>query len=106
RAAPELLVLEQRAGIKPAEHDAADIGERIPADGNRTDRDRDRIEHREFDEEGKHQAGLDKVAFVESEQPLPMPLGGVTMIDGTFREGEAVMRAGIDLDLVLRTLHA
>src|SRR5262245_5237058 len=35
-----------------------------------------------------------------------MPFGSVAVIDRTFREGKAVMGAGIDLDLVVRSLHA
>ena len=34
-----------------------------------------------------------------------MPLGGVAIVDWALREGEAVMGAGIDLDLVVRSLH-
>src|SRR6478609_5891426 len=47
-----------------------------------------------------------KVAAIERQQPLPVPLGGVAVVDRPLREGEAVMRAGIDLDLVFRSLHA
>ena len=36
-AAPQLLRADQRARIEPAEQDADDIGERIPADGERPD---------------------------------------------------------------------
>ena len=51
RPAPQPFVLDQRAGVDPPEHDAADIGERIPADRDRADRDRDGIEYRKRDEE-------------------------------------------------------
>ena len=55
RPAPQPLVLDQRARVDPAQHDAADIGQRIPADRDRPDRDRDRIEHRKGDGEEGHQ---------------------------------------------------
>ncbi len=42
--APQALVADQRARIEPAEQDADDIGQRIPADLERTDRDQHRIE--------------------------------------------------------------
>ena len=51
RPAPQPLVLDQRAGVDPAQHDAADIGQRIPADRDRPDRDGDRVEHRKGDGE-------------------------------------------------------
>src|SRR5690349_7625073 len=44
-----------------------------------------------------------EVAAIERQQPLPVPLGGIAVVDRTFREGKAVMGAGIDLDLVLRS---
>ncbi|MGY4379817.1 hypothetical protein ACVWZ3_007456 [Bradyrhizobium sp. i1.3.6] len=55
-AAPQALFLQQRARIEPAEHDAADIGQRIPADRERTDLDRDRLEGGKVDEQKGHQA--------------------------------------------------
>ena len=36
-AAPQRFVADQRAGIEPAEQNADDIGERVPADRERTD---------------------------------------------------------------------
>ncbi len=39
----------------PADHDAGDVGQRIPADGDRTDLDQHRVDHREGDGE-EHQA--------------------------------------------------
>ena len=51
RSAPGPLGFQDAARINPAEQDAADIGERIPADRKRPDRDRDRIEGRERDRE-------------------------------------------------------
>src|SRR5258705_8609243 len=42
---------------------------------------------------------LREIAAVEREQPLPVPLGGVAVVDRALGEGKAVMRAGIDLDL-------
>src|ERR1700741_2822195 len=47
-----------------------------------------------------------EVAPVEREQPLPMPLRGVAVVDRALREGKAVMGGGIDLDLVACSLHA
>src|SRR5262245_43831767 len=47
-----------------------------------------------------------EVAVIEREQPLPVAFGGVAVIDRALGEGKAVMRAGIDLDLVARSLHA
>ena len=35
-----------------------------------------------------------------------MPFGGIAVVDRTLREGKTVMGAGIDLDLVVRSLHA
>src|ERR1700722_18542701 len=55
RAAPELFILDQRAGIEPPQHDAADIGQRIPADRDRSDRNGDRIEDGKGDGEKGHQ---------------------------------------------------
>src|SRR6267154_6416526 len=40
-----------------------------------------------------------KVATLEREQPLPMPLGGVAIVNRPLRKREAVMGAGIKLDL-------
>ena len=48
----------------------------------------------------------DEVAAIERQQPLPVPLRSVAIIDRSFREGEAVVGAGIYLDLVVRSLHA
>src|ERR1700716_3853527 len=48
---------------------------------------------------------LPEIAAVECEQPLPVPLGGVAVVDRAFWKGKAVMRAGIDFDLVARALH-
>src|SRR5436305_11491275 len=55
RAAPQRLVLDQRARIEPSQHDPADIGQRIPTDRNRPDGDGDGIEYRESDRENGHQ---------------------------------------------------
>src|SRR3954452_15974282 len=49
---------------------------------------------------------LAEIAAVQREQPLPMPLGGVAVVDRALRKGKTVMRAGIDLDLGVRALHA
>ena len=35
-----------------------------------------------------------------------MPFGGIAVVDRTLRESKAVMGAGVDLDLVVRSLHA
>src|SRR5882757_11451522 len=48
----------------------------------------------------------DEVAAIERQQPFPMPLGGVAVVDRALREGEAVMGAGIEFDLVFGPLHA
>ena len=56
RAAPQIFVLDQRPRVEPAEHDAADIGQRIPADRDRSDRNGDRIEYRKRDGEKGHLA--------------------------------------------------
>src|SRR4051794_10066521 len=47
-----------------------------------------------------------QVAAIERQEPLPMPLGGITMIDRPFRKREAMMGAGIDFDLRVGTLHS
>src|SRR6267154_5380956 len=46
-----------------------------------------------------------KVATIEREQPFPMPLGGVAIVNRPLRKREAVMGAGIDLDLGIGALH-
>ena len=46
-AAPEPLVRDKAARIAPAEQDADEIGEPVPADRERADLDRDRIDRRE-----------------------------------------------------------
>ena len=56
RPAPQLFVLDQRARVNPAQHDAADIGQRIPPDRDRPDRNGDGIENRKCDGENGHQA--------------------------------------------------
>lgn len=56
RSAPQALVLQERARIEPAEHDAADIGQRIPADREWTDLDRDRLEGGKVDQQKGHRA--------------------------------------------------
>ena len=48
----------------------------------------------------------DKVAAIERQQPFPVPLGGVAVVDRPFRKREAVMGAGIDLDLGVGAFHA
>src|SRR4051794_20673914 len=40
-----------------------------------------------------------EVAAIQRQQPFPMPLGGVAIVNRPLREREAVMGAGIDLDL-------
>ena len=42
-----------------------------------------------------------EVAAVERQQPFPVPLGGVAIVNRPLREGETVMCAGIDLHLGL-----
>ena len=44
RPAPVALVADQGAGVEPAEQDAENIGERVPADRERADRDQHRID--------------------------------------------------------------
>src|ERR1700730_15410088 len=39
------------------------------------------------------------MAAMEPQQPFPMPLGRVTIVNRPLRKREAVMGAGIDLDL-------
>ncbi len=41
---PDRLVADQRLGVPPAEEDADDIGQRIPADGERPDLDQHRVD--------------------------------------------------------------
>src|SRR5882757_194419 len=48
----------------------------------------------------------DEVAAIECQQPFPMPLGGVAVVDRALWEREAVMGAGIEFDLVFGSLHA
>ena len=55
RAAPVSFVGDDGAGIEPAEQDAADIGERIPADREGPDGHQHGIEGRERDEGGGHE---------------------------------------------------
>src|ERR1700722_11956246 len=45
------------------------------------------------------QALCRKVAAIKRQQPFPMPLGGVAVVDRSLRKREAVMGVGIDLDL-------
>src|ERR1700754_2713339 len=40
-----------------------------------------------------------QVAAIQRQQPFPVPLGGIAVVDRPLREGKTVMRAGIDLDL-------
>ena len=56
RPAPQLLVPEQRACVDPTQDDAADVGQRIPADCDRPDRNRDRVEDGKGDQEKGHYA--------------------------------------------------
>jgi hypothetical protein len=44
RPAPELLGAQDFPRVDPAEHDAGDIGQRIPANGERSEADGNRIE--------------------------------------------------------------
>src|ERR1700724_2211693 len=48
---------------------------------------------------------LSEIAAIEREQPLPMPLGRVAVVDRPLRKRKTVMSAGIDLDLVVRAFH-
>ena len=52
---PKRLAPAQNAQIKPAENEAADIGQRIPAQRQRPKIDRDRIDHREWNGEEGHE---------------------------------------------------
>ncbi len=54
RTAPEPLAPDQIARIDPAEQDADDIGERIPADRKRSDADQDGIDIREWQGRYRH----------------------------------------------------
>src|ERR1700730_7938334 len=44
---------------------------------------------------------FDEVAAIERQQPLPVPLGSVAVIDRPLRKRETVMGVGIDLDLTI-----
>src|SRR3569833_3331445 len=55
RAAPQFLASDQRARIDPSDHDAADIGQRIPSDRERSDRDGDRIKKKKKKNKEKQQ---------------------------------------------------
>ena len=46
-----------------------------------------------------------EVAAIQRQQPLPMPFGGVTIVDRPLRKREAVMGAGINLDLGVGALY-
>src|SRR5665213_365045 len=108
-AGPQSVVPDQRARIEPAQYDAADISERIPADRDRADRDRNGIEYRKDDDEEQHRTGLlREIAAIERQQPLPVPFRGVAVVNRTLRKGEPVMGAGIDFDLGIGAgvLHA
>src|SRR5437764_15257707 len=48
---------------------------------------------------------LTEIAAIERQQPFPMPLGRVAVVDRALRKCKAVMGAGIDLDLVPASLH-
>ena len=54
RPAPRRPRADDRARIKPAEQDAGDIGERVPADRERPDLDQDRIEVGEREDKRRH----------------------------------------------------
>ena len=43
--------------------------------------------------------GLPQAPTIERNQPLPMPLGCGFVVAPALREGEAVMDAGVELDL-------
>src|ERR1700741_551321 len=47
-----------------------------------------------------------EVAAIERKQPLPVPLGGVAVVDRAFWKRKSVMGAGKHLDLVAGPLHA
>ena len=53
-AAPQLFGADQGAGIDPAEQDAGDIGERVPADGERAEVHQHRIEGGKGNDEQGH----------------------------------------------------
>ena len=40
-----------------------------------------------------------EVAAIQRQQPFPVTLGGIAVVNRPLREGETVMCAGIDLDL-------
>src|SRR5712671_8222641 len=46
-----------------------------------------------------------EIAAIERQQPFPVPLGGVAIVNWPFRKCEAVMGAGIHLDLGMGVLH-
>jgi len=46
RSAPVALIADQRARIEPAQQNADDVSQRIPADGNRPDGHQHRVEVR------------------------------------------------------------
>ena len=48
----------EHQAIAPADHQPDDIGERIPADRERPQRDRDRVDRRKGDDEKRHRRGL------------------------------------------------
>ena len=54
--APQRRRGNQALGVPPSEQDADDIGERVPADGERADRDQHRIDGRERENEKGHGA--------------------------------------------------
>src|SRR3984893_15251394 len=55
---PQIRALDQGARVHPAQHDAADIAERIPADRDRPDGNGEGIEGRKGDGEKGHQENL------------------------------------------------
>src|ERR1700688_654079 len=48
---------------------------------------------------------LGKIAAIKHQQPLPMPLGGVAVVDRPLWKRKTVMGAGIDLNLGVSALH-
>jgi hypothetical protein len=51
---PQALAADQCPCVEPAEQDAGDIGQRIPTDLERSDRDQHRIEGGKLQEEERH----------------------------------------------------
>ena len=79
RSAPQPFARDDRAGIEPAEQDAEDIGERVPADGKRPDRDQHRMESGEGDDRrtaSRAPSGFDARSWQRRSLSAPPPCDG------------------------------